>query len=106
MAYDYPHDALALAINQIGQRMAEMERRVARMRPSDIRQRMETIGTLAAQHGLSTVEGLATYGARHAMMPGHRRATLTVLEHMNAALASRSDADRQTLLAAVALRIH
>jgi hypothetical protein len=40
------------------------------------------------------------------MMPGCRTATSSCLEHMHEALNSDSPADRQTILAALALRLH
>jgi len=39
-------------------------------------------------------------------MPGHRQATRSALDHMTVALDSNSDADRTTILAAMAIRLH
>ena len=49
---------------------------------------------------------LADWTAHHAMMPGSRVATKCSLEHMAEALDSDSPADRQTILAALAVRLH
>ncbi|MEO6247968.1 MAG: hypothetical protein ABIO85_05215 [Sphingomicrobium sp.] len=98
--------SLSLVRSRIGERIAEIEARVGRMKPIDIRARMDAIRTLAADHGLAALEGLADYGAHHAMMPGHRQATRCTLDHMSEALSSNAPADRQTILAVLALRLH
>jgi NADH:ubiquinone oxidoreductase subunit B-like Fe-S oxidoreductase len=67
---------------------------------------MDAIRAMAAEHGLAALEGLADWSAHHAMMPGHKVATACCLEHMEEALLSDSAADRQTILAALALRLH
>lgn len=92
--------------NRIGERIAEMEDRISRMKPIDIAAKMEAIRTMAAEHGMAALEGLADYGAHHALLPGHRNATRCCLDHMNEALASEGPADRESILAAIALRIH
>jgi hypothetical protein len=67
---------------------------------------MDAIRLMAAEHGMAALEGLADWSAHHAMMPGCRIATECSLEHMAEALESDSPADRQTILAALALRLH
>ena len=99
-------DSLNLVRNRIGERIAKIEARVSRMKPIDIRTRMDAIRSMAADHGLTALEGLADYGAHHAMMPGHRAATRCTLDHMGEALNSDTPGDRQTILAAMALRLH
>lgn len=69
------------------------------------RDKMDAIRLMASQHGLAALEGLADYGAHHALMPGHHAATRACIEHMNVALASETMADRESILASVALRI-
>ena len=64
-------DSLNIARTRIGERIAEIEDRMARMKPVDICARMEAIRAMAAEHGLAALEGLADYGAHHALMPGH-----------------------------------
>ena len=76
------------------------------MKPVDIRAKMDAIRAMAADHGLAALEGLADYGAHHAMMPGHRQATRCTLDHMGEALHSSAPGDRQTILAALAVRLH
>ena len=100
-------DSLNIVRNRIGERIAEIEERVARLKPVDICARMEAIRAMAAEHGMAALEGLADYGAHHALMPGHVAATRACLEHMDEALTSRDAAhDRESILAALAMRLH
>jgi hypothetical protein len=101
------NEALSLVRGLIGERIAEMEERVARLKPADICARMEAIRAMAAEHGLAALEGLADFGAHHAMMPGFNQATRACLEHMDEALVSQDAAhDRESILAALAIRLH
>ena len=100
-------DSLNLVRCRIGERIAEIEQRVAQLKPIDIAAKMEAIRAMAAEHGLAALEGLADYGAHHAMMPGHRAATRACLDHMEEALDSNDGAhDRESILAALAVRLH
>lgn len=100
-------DSLNIVRIRIGDRIAEIEERVARLKPVDICARMEAIRAMAAEHGLAALEGLADYGAHHALMPGHVAATRACLEHMDEALMSEDSAhDRESILAALAVRLH
>ena len=99
-------ESLNLVRTRISERIAEIEQRAARMKPVDIRAKMDAIRALAADHGLTALEGLACHSAHLAMMPGHRQATRTCLDHMTAALDSNSARDRETVLAAIAVRLH
>jgi hypothetical protein len=100
-------DSLNIVRARIGERIAEIEERVAGLKPIDICAKMEAIRSMAAEHGLAALEGLADYGAHHALMPGHIAATRACLEHMDEALTSSDAAhDRESILAALALRIH
>ena len=100
-------DSLNVVRARIGERIAEIEDRVARLRPVDICAKMEAIRVMAAEHGMAALEGLADYGAHHALMPGHVTATRACLEHMDEALMSNDAAhDRESILAAVAVRLH
>jgi hypothetical protein len=67
---------------------------------------MDAIRELAAAHGLAALEGLARCSAQLALLPGHRVAMSTCLEHVDEALDSRSETDCNTILAALALRLH
>ena len=63
-------DSLQIVRARIGERIAEIETRVTRLKPIDICAKMAAIRAMAAEHGLCALEGLADYGAHHAMMPG------------------------------------
>ena len=99
-------DSIKLVRGQLGERIAELQARVPMLSPTDICARMDAIRSLAAEHGLAALEGLADWSAHHAMLPGCRVATANCLEHIDEALMSDSPADRQTILAALALRMH
>ncbi len=91
---------------QLGERIADIHRRAARLSPLDIHAQMDAIRAVAAVNGLAALEGLAHCSAQLALLPGHRVATQCCLEHMEEALASDSSADRTTILAALAARLH
>ena len=100
-------DSLNIVRLRLGERIAEIEERVARLKPVDICAKMEAIRSLAAEHGMAAMEGLADYGAHHALMPGHVAATRACLDHMGEALISDGGVhDRESILAALAIRLH
>ncbi len=100
-------DSLNIVRLRLGERIAEMEERVARLKPVDICAKMEAIRHMAAEHGMAALEGLADYGAHHALMPGYVAATRACLERMDEALISNGSAqDRESILAALAIRLH
>ena len=100
-------DSLNQVRAALGERISEIEQRMPRLAPRAISQKMDAIRAMAAQHGLAALEGLADYGAHHAMMPGYAQATRSCLEHMGEALASNDPAhDRESILAALAVRLH
>lgn len=100
-------ESLTIVRSRIGERIAEIEQRMPRLKPAAISQKMDAIRAMAADYGLAALEGLADYGAHHAMMPGYSQATRSCLEHMNEALGSTDPAhDRESILAALAVRLH
>ena len=102
-------DTLRNARALIGDKIAELEARMPRLAAPAISQKMEAIRALAAAHGLAALEGLADYGAHHALMPGRGRSMPECLSHMDEALAADPAAaarDREAILAALALRLH
>ena len=100
-------DRLSVVRARIGERIADIEARMPRLDPQAISSKMNAIRALAAEHGLAALEGLADYGAHHAMMPGCVQATRSCLDHMGAALTSSDPAhDREAILAALAVRLH
>jgi hypothetical protein len=99
-------DTLATVRRQLGDRIAEMNRRAARLSPLDIHAQMDAIRQVAAAHGLAALESLAQCSSQLALLPGHRVATRCCLEHMDEALGSQSASDSTTILAALAVRLN
>ena len=102
-------ETLRTARAMIGERIAELEARIPRLAARTISQKMDAIRCLAAKHGLAALEGLADYGAHHALMPGCSQSIRACLEHMDEALLADPAAsahDREAILAALALRLH
>lgn len=99
-------DPLVKVRNEIGLRVAEIRNAGPRLSPLDLHSRMDAIRQLAAINGLAALEGLAGRSAQMALLPGHRVAVNSCLEHVDEALDSRSDTDFSTILAALAVRLH
>ncbi len=99
-------DPLARVRTEVGQRIAEIREGGARLSPLDLHSRMDAIRELAAAHGMSALEGLARCSAQLALLPGHRIAMQSCLEHVDEALDSRSERDCTAILAALAVRLH
>lgn len=99
-------DPLANLRLQVATRVAEIRDAGPRLSPLDLYARMDAIRQLAVANGLATLEGLARSSAQMALLPGHRIAVQSCLEHVDEAIDSRSDTDCQTILAALAVRLH
>jgi hypothetical protein len=99
-------DPLAKVRTEIGLRVAEIRGAGPRLSPLDLHSRMDAIRQLAAEHGLAALEGLARSTAQRALLPGHRIAMQSCLEHVDEALDSHSETDCATILAALAVRLH
>ena len=99
-------DPLAQVHQAVGQRVAEIRTAGPRLSPLDLHSRMDAIRELAAINGMAALEGLARCSAQRALLPGHRVAMRSCLDHVNDALASRSEADCTAILAALAVRLH
>jgi hypothetical protein len=99
-------DPLARVRNEIGLRVAEIRGAGPRLSPLDLHSRMDAIRQLAVANGLATLEGLARCSAQLALLPGHRIAVQSCLEHVDEAIDSRSEADFTKILAALAVRLH
>jgi len=91
---------------ELDQRLFEIRKGANRLSPLDIHTRLNAIRDLAGRNGMTALEGLAAHSARVALLPGCRVAVQHCLAHMDEALDSRSPADRQAILAAVAVRLH
>jgi len=99
-------DPLSTVRNEVDLRVAEIREHGRRLSPLDLHARMDAIRQLAAEHGLAALESLARCSAQLALLPGHRIATQSCLEHVGEALDSHSERDCTTILAALALRLH
>lgn len=99
-------DLLATIRKEVGLRIAEIRSTGLRLSPLDLHARMDAIRQLAQAHGLDALEGLARSSAQRALLPGHRVAIQSCLEHIDEALDSLSENDRTTILAALAVRLH
>ena len=99
-------DQLAKVRLQVATRVAEIRNAGPRLSPIDLHARMDAIRQLAAVNGLAALETLARCSAQLALLPGHRVAVSSCLEHVDEALDSRSESDCSTILAALALRLH
>jgi len=92
--------------HDLGARLAEIRTRADRLSPLDMYRRMDAIRDEAGRAGLTALEGLASRSSQLALLPGCRVTVPACLNHAADAVASGSAADRQTILAAVALRTH
>ena len=99
-------DPLSHVRTQVGLRVAEIRDAECELTPLDLYSRMDSIRRLAFEHGLSALEGLARRSAQLALLPGHRVAVQSCLEHVEAALDSNSERDCNAILAALAVRLH
>ena len=99
-------DPMAVVRAQIGEEIDEIRARSERLSPLDLHTRMEAIRQIAADHGLVAMEGLARCSAQLALLPGHRVALRSCLEHVDEAIESRSSGDCSTILAALAARLN
>ena len=99
-------DPLANIRNEVGLRVAEIRDAGPRLSPLDLHARMDAIRQLAALNGLATLEGLARCSAQMALLPGHRVAVQSCLEHVDEAIDSQTANDTMTILAALAVRLH
>ena len=99
-------DPLANLRLQVATRVAEIRDAGPRLSPLDLYARMDAIRQLAVANGLATLEGLARCSAQLALLPGHRIAVQSCLEHVETAIDSSSASDCDTILAALAVRLH
>ncbi|HVM37542.1 MAG TPA: hypothetical protein VM265_04050 [Sphingomicrobium sp.] len=99
-------DPVTAAREQISRRLAELHRDGPRLSPLDLHARMDAIAKLAAVNGLAALERLAGRSAQLALLPGHRVTMRCCLEHIEAAFDSRSEGDCNSILAALAVRLH
>ncbi|MCW3797657.1 hypothetical protein OMW55_07555 [Sphingomonas sp. BN140010] len=98
-------DSLDVLRNDLKARIADIHGRAHRLSPLDIHARLDAIRDAAGRAGLSAAEGLAGHSAQLALLPGCRVAVAEALSHFDDALAAGT-ADRTTILAAIAARLH
>ena len=99
-------DPLTMVRGTLARRVAEIRNCGPRLSPLDLHERMEAIRQVAADHGMAALESLARCSAQLALLPGHRVAVHSCLEHIDDALDSRSEVDCTAILAALAVRLH
>lgn len=99
-------DSLDDLRNDLRARIADIHGRAQRLSPMDIHARLDAIREVADRAGLTAAEGLASHSAQLALLPGCRVAVSEALSHFDDALAAPHAGDRQTILAAVAARLH
>ncbi len=99
-------DAIDQVRRQLGERIAELNRRAARLSPRDIHAQMDAIRTIAAANGLAALEALAHCSSQLALLPRRRVALRCCMERMDEALESRQRSDATSILAALAVRLH
>lgn len=99
-------DSMEQIRRQLSERIAELDKRAARLSPLDIHAQMDAIRSIAGMNGMAALEGLAHCTAQLALLPGHRVAMRCCMEHMLEAIESESPADTSTILAALAARLH
>jgi hypothetical protein len=99
-------DPLALVRTQVASRIAEIRNAGPRLSPLALHVRMDAIRQLAAEHGLAALESLARRTSQLALLPGHRVALQSCLEHVDETFDCHSDRDCTAMLAALAVRLH
>lgn len=99
-------DPLAVVRSEVSLRIAEIRSSGPRISPLDLHARMDAIRQIASDHGMPALEGLAHCSAQLALLPGHRVALQSCLEHVDVAIESRAASDCTTILAALAARLH
>jgi hypothetical protein len=99
-------DPLANVRLQVATRVAEIRDAGPRLSPLDLYAKMDAIRQLAVANGLTTLEHLSRCSTQLALLPGHRTAIHACLEHVEEALDSQSATDCETILAALAVRLH
>ena len=99
-------DRLEEVRQQLGERIADLSSRAARLSPLDIHAQMDAIREVAAVNGLAALETLCHRTSQLALLPGHRIALGCCLEHMDEALTSDRSTDATAILAALAVRLH
>ena len=99
-------DSVSDLHHELQRRLHDIRTRAAVLSPLDIHARMDAIRGTADRAGLHAMEGLARLSSQLALLPGCRVATSACLAHAEDAMAARTQAEHQAILAAVATRLH
>jgi hypothetical protein len=99
------NDPLIPVCIELHRRIAALKASAQRISPRETHQEIRSIQALAGAHGLAALEQLAARSAQHALLPGHRTAVRSCIDHMDDALNSRGG-DCTAILAALAMRLH
>ncbi len=99
-------DSLGDLHHDLQRRLRDIRTRAEALSPLDIHARMDAIRGAADRAGLHAMEGLARLSSQLALLPGCRVATTACLDQAEDALAARTQAEQQAILAAVATRLH
>lgn len=99
-------DSLGDLHHDLQRRLHDIRSRAEALSPLDIHTRMDAIRGAADRAGLHAMACLAHLSSQLALLPGCRVATSACLEHAEDALAARTQAEQQAVLAAVATRLH
>jgi hypothetical protein len=98
-------DSLESARARIGRCVADVRQRGPRLSPLDLHARMDEIRQIAIANGMGPLAELAHCSAQKALLPGHRVAVRSCLEHVEEAM-DASPSDMTAILAALAIRLH
>lgn len=98
-------DSLVDLRHELQRRLHDIRSRAAALSPLDIHARMDAIRGTADRAGLQAMVELARMSSQLALLPGCRVATSACLDHAEDALAAKTSAERQAVLAAVAARL-
>ena len=99
-------DSLESARARINRCVDDVRQRGPRLSPLDLHARMDEIRQIAIANGMGPLAELAHRSAQKALLPGHRVAVWSCLEHVEEAMDCASPADTTAILAALALRLH
>lgn len=99
------NDSVSDLHHELQRRLHDIRTRAAALSPLDIFARMDAIRGTADRAGLHAMEGLARLSTQLALLPGCRVATSACLDHADEALAARSTAEREAVMAAIASRL-
>ena len=99
-------DSLDVMRRDLQDRLHALRSAAPRLSPLTIHRQMDAIRSQAEMAGLSAMEGLAGFSAQLALLPGCKTATRACLDHAGDALGAATVAERQAVMAAIAVRLN